>query len=150
MMLNLSTYHVTSGFFNVDTSNILDQIIPCWGQSVLCIIECLVVSLASTSATMTTKNVSKHCQMLPEGGKSHWLSIIELWCCTKSLQLWPTLCKPMTVARQAPLSLGLSRQEHWSGLSCLPPRDLSNSGIKPESLKCPALEDSLPRAQPEK
>ena len=32
---------------------------------------------------------------------------------THSLQLCPT---PWTVARQAPLSMGFSRQEHWSGL----------------------------------
>jgi len=34
----------------------------------------------------------------------------------KSLQLCPTLCDPMDRAHQAPLSLGFSRQEHWSGL----------------------------------
>ena len=34
----------------------------------------------------------------------------------KSLQLCPTLCDPMTANRQAPRSLGFSRQEHWSGL----------------------------------
>ena len=35
---------------------------------------------------------------------------------------------------QAPLSMGFSRQEYWSGLPCLPPRDLHNSGIKPRAL----------------
>ena len=34
----------------------------------------------------------------------------------KSLQLCPTLCDPIEVAYQAPLSLGFSRQEPWSGL----------------------------------
>ena len=34
----------------------------------------------------------------------------------KSHQSCPTLCNPMTAAHQAPLSLGFSRQEHWSGL----------------------------------
>ena len=34
-------------------------------------------------------------------------------------------------ARQAPLSVGFSRQEYWSGLLCPPPGDLSNPGIKP-------------------
>ena len=34
----------------------------------------------------------------------------------KSLQSCPTLCDPKTAAHQAPLSLGFSRQEHWSGL----------------------------------
>ena len=46
---------------------------------------------------------------------------------------------PWTVALQAPLSMGFSRQEHWSGLPCPPPGDLSNAAIKPESLTSPAL-----------
>ena len=46
-----------------------------------------------------------------------------------------------TVAQQAPLSMGLSRQEYWSGLLCSPPGDLPNSGIY---LASPALlADSL-------
>ena len=49
---------------------------------------------------------------------------------------------PWSVARQAPLSMGFSRQEYWSGLPCPSPGDLPNPGIKPRS---PALqEDSLP------
>ena len=39
-----------------------------------------------------------------------------------------------TVARQAPLSMGFSRQEYWSGLSFPSPGDLPNSGIKPRLL----------------
>ena len=38
---------------------------------------------------------------------------------------------PWTVARQAPLSMGFSRQEYWSGLPCPPPGALPNSGIEP-------------------
>ena len=37
---------------------------------------------------------------------------------------------PCTVARQAPPSMGSSRQEHWSGVPLPPPGDLPNSGIK--------------------
>ena len=51
----------------------------------------------------------------------------------KSLQLclfW-TL---WTVTCQAPLSMGFSRQEYWTGLLCPPPRDLPEPGIKPWSL----------------
>ena len=44
-----------------------------------------------------------------------------------------------TVAHQAPLSMGFSRQEYWSGLPCPPPGDLPNPGIKPMSLMSPAL-----------
>ena len=46
---------------------------------------------------------------------------------------------PWTVAYQAPLSMGFSRQEYWSGLSCPPPGDLTNPGIQPLSFKSPAL-----------
>ena len=44
-----------------------------------------------------------------------------------------------TVAFQAPLSMGFSRQEYWSGLLCPPPGDLPHSGIKLMSLTSPAL-----------
>ena len=46
-----------------------------------------------------------------------------------------------TVAHQAPLSTGFSRQAYWSGLPCTPPGDLPDPGIKPESLTLPALAD---------
>ena len=42
-----------------------------------------------------------------------------------------------TVARQAPLSMRFTRQEYWSELPFLPPGDLPDPGIKPES---PALQ----------
>ena len=55
---------------------------------------------------------------------------------------------PWTVDRHAPLSIGFSRQEYWSGLPCPPPGDLPNSGIKPRS---PAFQaDSLPSEPPGK
>ena len=54
----------------------------------------------------------------------------------------PTLATPWTVARQAPLSMGFSRQEYWSGLPFPSPGDLPDPGIEPRS---PALQaDSLP------
>ena len=40
---------------------------------------------------------------------------------------------PWTVAYQAPLSMGFSRLEYWSGLPCPPPRDLPNPGTEPRS-----------------
>ena len=47
-----------------------------------------------------------------------------------------------TVAHQAPLSMGFSRQEYWNGLPFFSPGDLPNPGIEPRS---PALQvDSLP------
>ena len=54
---------------------------------------------------------------------------------------------PWSVAHQAPLSMGFSKQECWSGL-CTPPGDLPNSGIKPRS---PVLKvDYLPTEPPGK
>ena len=46
---------------------------------------------------------------------------------------------PWTVARQAPLSMGLSQQEYWSGLPFRSPGDLSDPGIKLMSPGSPAL-----------
>ena len=56
--------------------------------------------------------------------------------CFSCVQLFVTL---WTVACQAPLPMGFSRQEYWSGLLCHPPGDLPNPGIKPTSLTSPAL-----------
>ena len=44
-----------------------------------------------------------------------------------------------TVAHQAPLSMGFSRQDSWSGLPFPPPGDLPDSGTEPVSLLSPAL-----------
>ena len=52
------------------------------------------------------------------------------------VRLLLSLC---TVACQAPLAMGFSRQEYWSGLSFPPPGDLPNTGIKPASAASPAL-----------
>ena len=54
----------------------------------------------------------------------------------------PTLASPWTVARQAPLSAGFSRQEYRSGLPFPSPGDLPDQGIEPRS---PTLQaDDLP------
>ena len=51
-----------------------------------------------------------------------------------------------TIAHQALLSMGFSRQEYWGGLPCLPPEDLPNPGTEPRSLTLQV--DSLPPEQP--
>ena len=48
-----------------------------------------------------------------------------------------------TVAPQAPLSMGFSRQEYWSRLPFPPPGDFPDLGIKPISLVSPALAGGL-------
>ena len=60
----------------------------------------------------------------------------------KSLSRVRLFATPWTVAHQAPLSMGFSRQEYWSGLPFPSPGDLPNPGIE---TRAPALQvDSLP------
>ena len=68
--------------------------------------------------------------------------------CSWVLSLVELLVILWTVAHQAPLSMGFSRQENWSGLPCPPPGDLPDPGIEPASLAL--QEDSLPTEPPGK
>ena len=52
------------------------------------------------------------------------------------VQLSATLC---TIACQAPLSMGFSSQEYWSGLPFPTPEHLPDPGIKPVSFALPVL-----------
>ena len=64
----------------------------------------------------------------------------------KSLSHVRLFAIPWTVAYQAPPAMGLSRQEHWSGLPFPSPGDLSHPGIE---LRSPALQaDALPSQPP--
>ena len=56
--------------------------------------------------------------------------------CFSCVQLFVTL---WTIVCQAPLSMGFSRQEYWSGLPRPPPGDIPNPGIEPMSLMSPVL-----------
>ena len=61
------------------------------------------------------------------------------------VQLFGTL---WNIVLQAPMSIGFSRQEYWSGFPCPSPGNLPNPGIKPRS---PALQaDALPSEPPGK
>ena len=69
-------------------------------------------------------------------------SIYMRWTESEVAQSCPTGATPWTVAYQAPLSVGFSRQECWSGLPFPSPGDLPNPGIEPGS---PTLQaDALP------
>ena len=56
--------------------------------------------------------------------------------CFSRVQLFVTL---QTLAHQAPLSIGFSRQEYWTGLPWPPPGNLPDTGIEPTSLVSPAF-----------
>ena len=76
---------------------------------------------------------------------SEEIILASLWFGGLVTKLCLTLVTPGTVACQAPLSMGFSRQEYWSGLPFPSPEDLPDPGIEPRS---PALQaDSLPTEQ---
>ena len=59
--------------------------------------------------------------------------------CAHALSRVRLVATPWTVSCEAPLSMGFSRQEYWSRLSCPPPGDLPNPRIEPVALVSPAL-----------
>ena len=74
------------------------------------------------------------------------LELKEIKVNVKSLSRVQHSATPWTVAHQAPLSMGFSRQEYWSGSPFPPPGDLLNPGIKPGSptLQADALSSEPP------
>ena len=82
------------------------------------------------------------------GGGDLWSGMYHIGVCGSMLsrfscvQLFVTL---WTVAHQASLSVGFSRQEYWSRFPCSPPGDLPDPGIESVSPVAPVLQaDSLP------
>ena len=64
-----------------------------------------------------------------------YLCLLIMCVDAQSLQSCPSLVTPWTVACQAPLSMGFSKQAHWSGLPCCPSGDIPKLGMEPT---CPA------------
>ena len=84
--------------------------------------------------------IVQHCQGGPRS-QSYAEFLVYVKCCVQSCPTFRPLATSWTPVRWAPLSLGFSRQECWSGLPCPPPGDFPNPGIAPRS---PALQaDSL-------
>ena len=95
-------------------------------------ISCALGNQKKMNMTPFIKTFTLWQQSGPETMISPRSAHINLYCaaCAKLLQLCPTLCSPWTVGCQAPLSMGFSRKEHWSGLSFPPPGDLPDSGTE--------------------
>ena len=70
-------------------------------------------------------------------------SIVHGLCVLSHFSRFQLFVTPWTVAHQAPLFMGFSRQEYWNGLPCLPPGNLPDSGIKPTSSVAPAWQAIL-------
>ena len=77
----------------------------------------VVVIIWQYMTSSTSNQPTVHCVVIVVSSLSH-------------IQLFVT---PWTVAHQAPLSMGFSGQEYWSGLLFPSPGDLSNPGIEPAS-----------------
>ena len=67
------------------------------------------------------------------------LLTVHVQCCANRFSHGQLFVTPWTIAHQAPLSMGFSRQECWSGLPCPSPGDLPGPGIGAKSLMSPAL-----------
>ena len=93
-----------------------------------------------TTSIGWNKNRIRNIRMIlparPQLSTSHIAHGLDAVCLRSRVRLFAT---PQTVARQAPLSMGFSRQDYWSGLPLPPLEDLPNPGIKST-----ALVDSLP------
>ena len=77
---------------------------------------------------------------------SHLLAVVKISVCARVLSRFSHVslfATPWTMACQAPLSMGFSRQEYWSGLPFPSLGVLPNTGIEPMSLMSPALAGGL-------
>ena len=109
-------------------------------------IEPVSPALEDGSVTIGPPGQSLLCHFKTPGGHclSSWSSLLQLrlfvpifvLSCFSCVRLFEI---PWTAVHQAPLSTEFSRQEHWRGLPCPPPRDLPDPGTEPASLMFPAL-----------
>ena len=78
---------------------------------------------------------------MPFPGAKKWQACLVHACMLSRFSRVWLFATPWTIARQAPLSMGFSRQEDWSRLPFPPPGDLPDPGIKPASSMSLALAD---------
>ena len=80
------------------------------------------------------------------GQRSFWLQGGCVW--AQLFSLGQLFVIPWTIAHHVPLSMGLSRQEYWSGLPFPLPGDLPDSWMKPWSPVSPALSGGFFTTEP--
>ena len=93
----------------------------------------MLSSLTFTWRVCTPKPVLNKCLLCAKQSSTH-LMILTHRCMLSHFSHAQLFATPRTVACQAFLSIGLSRQEYWSRLLCPPPGDLPDPGIEPEPL----------------
>ena len=131
--------------FSSDPKRNAEWLLITWGQGTLH--RWIRAALAAT-----------RCPQEPEGGQA--ASVCSTWwgwrepprSCSHGQRLGCVLSRSVVCdssrshglkGRQAPLSMGFSKQEYWSGLPCPPPGDLSDPGVEPICLMSPALASEL-------
>ena len=91
-----------------------------------------------SSPSCSALNLSQHQDLFRWVGSSHQEASASVSTMNKdNTKFCPTLAIPWTVACQAPLCMGFSRQEYWSGLPFPSPGELPDPEIEPRS---PALQ----------
>ena len=98
---------------------------------------------------MSFRRLTVACVLTTRGGHGacslHVVGVVTVCSCSSVQSRVRLSAAPWTVARQAPLSMGLSRQAYWSGLPFSPPGVLPDPGIEPVSPLSPLLQvDYLP------
>ena len=73
-----------------------------------------------------------------QGLRDDRAELLLIGLCARTLSVQVS-ARPQTVPRQAPLSMGFSRQKYWSGLPFPPPEDLPDPRIQPPCLMSPVL-----------
>ena len=113
---------------------------------------CLAASLVSTHRCqqhlqLWHPKMSPDIAKYPAGGRITWVKttaidpILFLNCaCATLLSCVWLFATPWAVVHQAPLSMGFSREQYWSGLPFPPPGDLSIPETEPASPVSPALQ----------
>ena len=81
-------------------------------------------------------HLNKEQSVCREMTKERSFELVCVCYCFSHVQLFTTL---WAAARQAPLSMGFSRQEYWSELPFPPPGDLPDRGIEPGSFMSPLV-----------
>ena len=105
-------------------------------QVVIATAKCLIICFSKRQSL----NNTGQCKVETNFSFRLLKQVTFFWACVLShfscVQLFVTL---WIVAYQAPLSMGFSRQEYWSGLPCCLPGHLPDLGIEPTSLMSPAF-----------